>query len=157
MSGRMLLRAAVVFGALILVQAAMAAGGFTPGSDGFGDPMFPLAGNGGYDVANYSLTLDYTPSGNRLVGTVVITARATQNLSSFDLDFRMHDVTRLLVKGVPAAFSYAKEQELVVTPAAGLVVGPREVVHELECSAHGRLVAEAAVWSAVIVEVEPGG
>jgi aminopeptidase N len=85
--------------------------------------MFPLAGNGGYDVANYSLTLDYTPSGNRLVGTVVITARATQNVSSFDLDFRMHDVTRLLVNGVPAAFSYAKEQELVVTPAAGLVQG----------------------------------
>jgi aminopeptidase N len=119
----MLLRAAVVFGALALASGAMAAGGFTPGSDGLGDPMFPLAGNGGYDVANYSLTLDYTPSGNRLVGTVVITARATQNLSSFDLDFRMHDVTRLLVNGVPAAFSYAKEQELVVTPAAGLVQG----------------------------------
>ena len=119
----MLLRAAVVFGALVLASGAMAAGGFTPGSDGLGDPMFPLAGNGGYDVANYSLTLDYTPSGNRLVGTVVITARATQNLSSFDLDFRMHDVTRLLVNGVPAAFSYAKEQELVVTPAAGLVQG----------------------------------
>jgi len=121
--GRRLLRAAVVFGALVLAAGAMAAGGFTPGSDGLGDPMFPLAGNGGYDVANYSLTLDYTPSGNRLVGTVVITARATQNLSSFDLDFRMHDVTRLLVNGVPAAFSYAKEQELVVTPAAGLVQG----------------------------------
>jgi aminopeptidase N len=119
----MLLRAAVVFGALVLASGAMAAGGFTPGSDGLGDPMFPLAGNGGYDVANYSLTLDYTPSGNRLVGTVVITARATQNLSSFDLDFRMHDVTRLLVNGVPAAFSHAKEQELVVTPAAGLVQG----------------------------------
>jgi len=119
----MLLRAAVVFGALASASGAMAAGGFTAGSDGLGDPMFPLAGNGGYDVANYSLTLDYTPSGNRLVGTVVITARATQNLSSFDLDFRMHDVTRLLVNGVPAAFSYAKEQELVVTPAAGLVQG----------------------------------
>jgi aminopeptidase N len=123
MRGRMLLRAAVVFGALVLASGAVAAGGFTPGSDGLGDPMFPLAGNGGYDVANYSLTLDYTPSGNRLVGTVVITARAKQNLSSFDLDFRMHDVTRLLVNGVPAAFSYAKEQELVVTPAAGLVQG----------------------------------
>ena len=119
----MLLRAAVVFGALASASGAMAAGGFTAGSDGLGDPMFPLAGNGGYDVANYSLTLDYTPSGNRLVGTVVITARATQNLSSFDVDFRMHDVTRLLVNGVPAAFSYAKEQELVVTPAAGLVHG----------------------------------
>jgi aminopeptidase N len=123
MKGRTLLRAAVVLGTLVLAPAALAAGGFTPGSDGLDDPMFPLAGNGGYDVSNYSLTLDYTPSGNQLVGTVVITARATQNLSSFDLDFRMHDVTRLLVNGAPAAFSYAKEQELVVTPAAGLVQG----------------------------------
>jgi aminopeptidase N len=128
MKGRALLRAAVVFGALVLASGAMAAGGFTPGSDGLGDPMFPLAGNGGYDVANYSLTLDYTPSGNRLVGTVVITARATQNLSSFDLDFRMHDVTRLLVNGAAAAFSYAKGQELVVTPASGLVRGKRFTV-----------------------------
>ena len=48
--------------------------------------MFPLAGNGGYDVSNYSLTLDYTPAGNRLTGTALITARATQNLSQFDLD-----------------------------------------------------------------------
>ena len=123
MKGRTLLRAAVVLGTLVLAPAALAAGGFSAGSDGLGDPMFPLAGNGGYNVSNYSLTLDYTPSGNRLVGTAVINARATQNLSSFDLDFRMHDVTRLLVNGAPAAFSYAKQQELVVTPAAGLVQG----------------------------------
>jgi hypothetical protein len=123
MRGRTLLRAAVVLGALVLVPAGMAAGGFTAGADGLGDPMFPLAGNGGYDVGNYSLTLDYTPAGNRLVGTVVITARATQNLSSFDLDFRMHAVTRVLVNGAPASFSYAKEQELIVTPASGLGQG----------------------------------
>jgi aminopeptidase N len=124
MGRRTFLRAAVVLGALVLVPAAMAAGGFTAGSDGLGDPMFPLAGNGGYDVSNYSLTLDYTPAGNRLTGTAVITARATQNLSQFDLDFRMvNSVTRLLVNGTPASFSYAKGQELVVTPAAGLVQG----------------------------------
>jgi hypothetical protein len=119
-----LLRAAVALGALFLAPAALAAGSFAPGSDGLGDPMFPLAGNGGYDVSNYTLTLDYTPSGNRLVGNVVITARATQNLSRFDLDFRMQNsVTRLLVNGAPASFSYAEGQELVVTPANGLVQG----------------------------------
>ena len=123
MGMRALLRVLVVAGAFVLPPAALAAGGFAAGSDGLGDPMFPLAGNGGYDVTNYSLTLDYTPSGNRLVGTVVITARATQNLSSFDLDFRMHDVTRVLVNGAAASFGYAKDQELVVTPAAGLVQG----------------------------------
>jgi hypothetical protein len=120
---RAVLRVLVVAGAFVLPPAALAAGGFAAGSDGLGDPMFPLAGNGGYDVTNYSLTLDYTPSGNRLVGTVVITARATQNLSRFDLDFRMHDVTRVLVDGAAASFGYAKDQELVVTPAAGLVQG----------------------------------
>lgn len=121
MGRRALLCALGVVAGLAVAPAALAA--FTAGSDGLGDPMYPLAGNGGYDVANYSLTLDYTPSGNRLVGTVVITARATQNLSRFDLDFRMHDVTRVLVNGAAASFAYAKEQELVVTPSAGLTQG----------------------------------
>jgi len=114
---------AVVAAGLCLAPAALAAN-FTPGSDGLGDPMFPFAGNGGYDVSNYSLTLDYTPAGNQLAGTVVITARATQNLSRFDLDFRMQDsVTRVLVNGVAATWAAAEGQELVVTPAAGLASG----------------------------------
>ena len=50
MRKRRLLRAATVVGALLLTPTALAAGGFTPGSAGLGDPMFPLAGNGGYDV-----------------------------------------------------------------------------------------------------------
>jgi len=114
---------ALALSAVVLAPAALGAS-FTPGSDGLGDPMFPLAGNGGYDVSNYSLTLDYTPSDNRLAGTAVITARATQNLSRFDLDFRMQDsVTRVLVNGAAASYTVAEGQELVVTPAAGLVQG----------------------------------
>jgi aminopeptidase N len=114
---------AVVVMAACLAPGAVAAS-FTPGSDGLGDPMFPLAGNGGYDVSNYSLTLDYVPSGNRLAGTAVITARATQNLSRFDLDFRMQNsVTHVLVNGTPATYAAAEGQELVVTPASGLVAG----------------------------------
>jgi aminopeptidase N len=122
MRGRRLLVGAVVLGALLLTPAGLAAGGFSPGSSGLGDPMFPLAGNGGYDVANYSLTLDYAPSGNQLTGDVVITARATQNLSRFDLDLRGFSITQLLVNG--AAASYSRDgQELIVTPTAGLVQG----------------------------------
>ena len=60
---------------------------FTPGSSGLGDPFFPLGGNGGYDVGHYKLTLAYDPPSNQLTGTVEIAARATQNLSQFDLDF----------------------------------------------------------------------
>jgi aminopeptidase N len=128
MRGRMPLRSAVIFGALLLAPTGPAAAGFSPGAAGLGDPMFPLAGNGGYDVGNYSLTLDYTPAGNQLTGNVVITARATQNLSRFDLDLRGFSITDLLVNGVAATYTrdgqdHSKYQELVVTPAAGLVQG----------------------------------
>ena len=67
------------------------------GSPGLGDPFFPLAGNGGYDVGHYGLALDYTPATGNLDATAVIQARATQSLARFDLDLRGFDVTRLLV------------------------------------------------------------
>jgi aminopeptidase N len=116
------LRGALV-GALVLAaaigSASAAAAGFTPGSPGLGDPFFPLAGNGGYDVSHYSLELAYEPAGNRLTGTATISARATQDLSTFDLDLRGFDIPRLLVDGVPATFS-RDGQELIVDPRAGI-------------------------------------
>ena len=119
-----LLRAAVGVAALVLAGTAFAAD-FTPGSSGLGDPMFPNAGNGGYDVANYNLKLDYTPSSNTLAGAAVVTARATQNLSSFDLDFRWDPagISSVRVNGQAASFARVGEQELVVTPAAGIRSG----------------------------------
>jgi aminopeptidase N len=50
---------------------------------------------------------------------VTIDARATQDLSSFNLDFRDLRISSLTVDGSPAEFS-RKGQELTVTPAAGL-------------------------------------
>jgi aminopeptidase N len=118
------------FGALLVVVAAAvavgagsaAAASFSAGSPGLGDPFFPQGGNGGYDVTHYSLTLDYAPSTHRLAGTTVITARATENLSRFDLDLRGFAIDRLLVNGAAAAYS-RDGQELVITPSAGLVQG----------------------------------
>ena len=121
MHGRRYAAVAAAFG--VLLAPGIAAGAV--GSAGLGDPMFPQAGNGGYDVQHYSLTLDYTPSGNQLTGDVVITARATQNLSRFDLDFRWPEagIAQVLVNGAAASFGREGAQELVVTPAAGLVQG----------------------------------
>jgi hypothetical protein len=34
---------------------------YTAGAPGAGDPYFPFAGNGGYDVQHYDLDLTYTP------------------------------------------------------------------------------------------------
>ena len=99
-----------------------AAGGFSPGAAGSGDPFFPLAGNGGYDVGNYGLTLAYDPQSNRLTGEVVITATATQNLSRFDLDLRGFSVSRVFVDGRAVTFGRAG-QELVITPKTGLPAG----------------------------------
>jgi len=97
-------------------------GGSGPGSAGLGDPLFPLAGNGGYDVSNYALILDYEPSANFLSGSAVITATATQSLSRFDLDLRGFTISRLLVNGQSASFARSG-QELIVTPRKALGSG----------------------------------
>jgi aminopeptidase N len=116
-----------VFCTVLLVLAigagAARAATFTPGSSGLGDPMFPNAGNGGYDVKNYNLTLDYTPAGNQLAGTATITAAATQDLSSFNLDLRGFAITRLLVNGRAATYTRDGGQELTIMPRSGLANG----------------------------------
>jgi aminopeptidase N len=121
-----LTRVALVAAAALLAGAAIAgAASFTPGSPGLGDPMFANAGNGGYDVQNYNLKLDYAPSSRQLVASATITAKATQALSSFDLDFRAAPfaITRLLVNNKPATSSFDGGQELAVTPKAGIPAG----------------------------------
>jgi aminopeptidase N len=112
--------------ALLLATAVLAgsarAAAFTPGSPGLGDPFFPLAGNGGYDVSHYSLTLSYEPASNHLSGTAAITATATQNLSRFDLDLRGFSISQLLVDGSSASFT-RDDQELIITPRSGIREG----------------------------------
>ncbi|HEV7710486.1 MAG TPA: M1 family peptidase, partial [Asanoa sp.] len=107
---------------LAIATPAAATGGSTIGSPGLGDPYFPLAGNGGYDVKHYSLDLDYTRVDNHLDGSAVITARATQNLSRFDLDLRGFTISSLRVDGAPARFT-RDGQELVITPRHTLRAG----------------------------------
>jgi aminopeptidase N len=95
---------------------------FGPGSDGLGDRLFPKAGNGGYDVANYDLSVRYDPSSGVLTGTTVVTATATQNLNRFDLD--LHGMQVGAVKVDQAAATYARDgDELVITPADRLPSG----------------------------------
>jgi aminopeptidase N len=120
---RHLASAFAAFAAALSFAAVAPAAVFTPGAAGLGDPFFPNAGNGGYDVSSYDLTLDWQPSGNQLTGTAVIKATATQNLSRFDLDLRGFTISRLLVNGVAATFARDGEQELVVTPQSGITSG----------------------------------
>ncbi|GGS60214.1 M1 family metallopeptidase [Streptomyces cinerochromogenes] len=91
----------------------------TTGAPGAGDPYFPLSGNGGYDVRHYDLTLGYDTGSRRLDGTAVLTARATQNLTRFDLDLKGLTVTAVTVDRTKADFR-RDGQELVVTPRHAL-------------------------------------
>ncbi|MER5756282.1 M1 family metallopeptidase [Streptomyces sp. NPDC002088] len=107
--------------AALLATAGPAAAG-TTGASGAGDPYFKLAGNGGYHVSHYGLTLAYDTASRHLDGTAVLTARATESLTRFDLDFEGLKVTGLTVDQVKADFSRSG-QELVVTPRHALRKG----------------------------------
>lgn len=105
-----------------LVALLGAAAPASPGSPGAGDPYFPLAGNGGYHVGHYDLTLRYDTGSRHLDGKAVLTARATQRLTRFDLDLKGLTVTGLTVGHAKAAFR-RDGQELVVTPRRALRKG----------------------------------
>jgi aminopeptidase N len=122
-----LVAAALAGAAIVSVSAVARATGeaaFVNGSPGGGDPYFPKAGNGGYDVQRYNLRLAYEPSLNRLRATATLHARATRPLARFDLDFRRLHIRRLTVNGKPAHHS-RRGQELTVRPPQGLRKGTR--------------------------------
>ncbi|MFH9723176.1 M1 family metallopeptidase [Streptomyces sp. NPDC017254] len=93
----------------------------TPGAAGLRDPYFPKLGNGGYDVRRYALTLAYDPGTGRLDGTAEITARATQDLSAFNLDLAGLTVAGAAVDGAPAAVNRAGNE---------LTLRPREEIRD---------------------------
>ena len=87
----------------------------SPGAPGIGDPYFPLDGNGGYDARHYDLDVRYDPATDTLLGRATIRVRATQDLSSFNLDLHGLTVRRIRVDGRSATWSRAGD-ELTVTP-----------------------------------------
>jgi aminopeptidase N len=115
-----------LFVALLAFASPGAAAPYVAGSSGSGDPFFPLAGNGGYDVRHYSLRLAYDQPANSLEGSAVIRARATENLYRFDLDLRdFLAVSRVTVNFRPASFTQEQGQELVITPRRKIRAGER--------------------------------
>ena len=122
------MRAAVLTTALVLAFPALAAAGGggapSPGAAGIGDRLYPELGNGGYDVLHYDVAVRYptaAPS-TPVTGTVTIDARATQALSSFDLDFAGDSHGSVAVNGRPAAVAVSGE-DLVITPQSPIAKG----------------------------------
>ncbi|MFE9448911.1 M1 family metallopeptidase [Streptomyces sp. NPDC006739] len=88
----------------------------SPGAPGIGDPLMPLAGNGGYTVRHYALAFDWRAPRTPFEAGAAISATATQALSRFDLDFAGNALHTVTVDGVPAR-AVRDGDELVVTPA----------------------------------------
>ncbi|MFI6519281.1 M1 family metallopeptidase [Spirillospora sp. NPDC050679] len=114
--------AAVCVVALAPAATAADRGRYSPGAPGVGDSYFPNLGNGGYDALHYSLELAYDPEYDQLDGVVTLTARATQDLSSFNLDLSGMDVERVKVDRDKADYK-RRGTELVITPRKGVRKG----------------------------------
>ena len=113
--------------ATVLVADPAGAYSAPAGSTSGGDPYFPAAGNGGYEVMHYDLALDSTPATRALSGTATIFANATASLSSLSLDLRDLTVSSVTVNGRPARFVQA-DGELVISPRSMLSRGRPFVV-----------------------------
>ncbi|GAB3321964.1 M1 family metallopeptidase [Geodermatophilus aquaeductus] len=142
---------------------------FTDGSTSGGDPYFPAAGNGGYDVQHYGLDLSWAADG-RLDGTAVVTLTATADLASFSLDLRGLTVSAVRVDGKPARYTQlppgedGRGGELVVQAAPKLRAG---TTHEVTVvyggypgqptDAEGALYGWVTFPDGVLVANEPEG
>ncbi|MGW4895313.1 M1 family metallopeptidase [Kitasatospora sp. NPDC004240] len=123
-ASRRLRRSAVVAAVALALASSLAGPGAaaedvveaaSPGAPGLGDPLFPLDGNGGYEVGHYTLDLDWSAPLTAFPARTDIEAVATQSLSRFNLDFAGNTLGRVLVDGREAA-AVREGDELVVTP-----------------------------------------
>src|SRR5689334_11288965 len=148
------MRALLIAAAVLIAPASANA---ATGAAGLGDRLFPELGNGGYNVAHYDVALTYATAApaQAIDGTVTITAKATQSLSRFDLDFAGDNVGSVSVDGAPASFSRAG-QELVITPRQPLEKGKAFVVTVAHYTAHPRKPSESNILAAAFV-VTPDG
>ena len=102
----------------------------TVGAAGIGDPYYPTAGNGGYQIDSYNINLSYDPDSNTLQSTAAMagTVTSTDGLTQFNLDLQpTMKVTEVTVGGAAATFDQ-QDAELVITPATELAANaPLEV------------------------------
>ncbi len=112
---------------LSLALCSTASAQFSPGSRSLGDVYLPALGNGGYDAQHYDVSINYDPAQHFMTSSATVTARATQGLSEFSLDFLADDFTVTGVSVNGAAATWTKDVDaatfkykLVVTPAAGI-------------------------------------
>jgi len=93
-----------------------------PDQDSIGDPYFPQAGNGGYDVQHYALDLTVDVDANTIDASATIEALATKDLSVFNFDLSGMTVRAVSVNEAEATFTH-DSGELAIIPAAAIASG----------------------------------
>lgn len=97
------------------------------GASGMGDPYWPLDGNGGIDVAAYTIKNTYNLTTFALRGSTKLRLTATAELSRFNLDFLL-PVEKVTVDGSSVPFNQARKHELVISPKQPFAVGSTHTV-----------------------------
>ena len=88
-------------------------------AEGVGDSFYPFLGNGGYDALHYEIKLNVDPSANTIGASTVITAQATEDLETFNLDLLGLEVHAVTVDGSPTEYSRSGH-ELSIQPESPL-------------------------------------
>lgn len=107
---------AVAFLTLLIVPVLAGCTDPASGPTGAGDPYFPEAGNGGYDVDAYEISLRVDPGSGALEGSTTIQAWTTQVLGSFSLDLLGLDVARVSVDGATAEHERRGGELIIACP-----------------------------------------
>lgn len=76
-----------------------------PSDGGAGDPYYPEDGNGGYDVTAYHVQISYDPSSKELTGDTLVTAKAAEDLTAYNLDLQGLEVSSVTVDDADAEFT----------------------------------------------------
>lgn len=83
---------------------------------GLGDSRYPELGNGGYDVAHYTIDLTYDPEADTISSLVTTTATATAPLPAFSFDFIGYEITDITVDGSEVGFERHGGKLTIIPP-----------------------------------------
>jgi len=91
------------------------------------EPLFPQAGNRGYDALRYDVNLRYHPENGGVAATTSMNAEATARLGRFSLDFFGPKVSKVEVAGQAVDFKRTKGK-LIVFAEQPIATGSRFAV-----------------------------
>ncbi len=100
-----------------------------PGASGLDDPVYPMAGNGGYEVDRYDVDLAWDPETGVITGDTVVHMTVTQPLTAFNLDYSGPEISTVTVNGRRTTWTAEDDELSVQVPGSrGLRIGSTAVV-----------------------------